>query len=890
MGNDFNAPHPSVEPLRVQRWGATRSVSSVVLAPATMLPPVLPRALLLAVAALAAVARTAAAEPEALFDWSDAGKFRAGVVHPSGAFKPSDVVRARENLARYAWAKTYLAGVERSARAEAGKLTPAYLRAMIPETTPGDPKFTPCPACRDQGKPVHPHGQWTWRETAPDQLACRVCRTIFPHEKYPESIALQTKWGLPQTLTYYGGEPFVVFSYKTGRPSFAANIRAQKVGHLSGVARTLAEAHLLTGDVAAARGVKAILLRFAACYPRWLVHTAYGEYADMDPRVASQFINRLPEPELCPPPNRPDHKLHTGYWTAGRATGGGQESGFVRRVTEAYDFTCEAKDADGTPVYTDAERRLIERDLLLEGTVLLVSDKQINNKSVGNRTAAALVGLCVGHPGLVRFGWDGFQRTIDEWFLPDGTTSESPAYAMMTLHNIWDMPQALRGYTEPAGYRGPDGQRRVASDLYHGTAYERVWENCFKGLQGDLTFPAYADSYRDTRIGSNFLELMVANYPERPEYLALLKETCGDDLAKGYAPLALYYREPGLEKKPAPPVVLPDWCSPELRIGHLRTGPDGRESLLLLSASHWANHHHSDSLNLTYWKNGRELLSDLGYLWDHPHKHQASRTVAHNTVVIDEKDQRTKERGGEVAFFRSSEQVKVMEASSQAYAGTSEYRRTSAIIDHGAGRSYVVDFFRVQGGRTQDFVYHASAMKAEILDRTTAAGSAEGGGPALKLYDFERVRAVEGGDVWRTTWPAGPELTCVAWNVSQPGERAWIADGWGQRDWRNTDVGATLPYIVRRTEGGGAKLFASVFEGYTGPTPFVRSVAQRSPGVLVIETALGTDYVMSDVSPVGGAISFAVEGGRDQQLTGRMAVASVQAGNLAWTFTVPAGN
>ena len=840
------------------------------------------RVFLLALVSLAAPARTPAAQPEVRFDWSDADKFRAGVVHPSGAFKPSDVVRARENLTRYAWAKTYLAGLERSTRANVGKLTPEYLRAMIPETTPGDTKFTPCPACRDQGKPGHPHGQWSWRESAPDQLSCQVCRTVFPNAKYPESIALQTKWGLPQTLTFYGGEPFAVFGYKTGRPSFTAAIRAHKVGYLAGVARTLAETHLLTGDAAAAGGVREILLRFAACYPRWLVHSGYGEYADLDPRIAAQAITQLPEAELCPPPNVPDRRLHTGYWTAGRATGGGQESGFVRRVTEAYDFTCNAQAADGTPLYSDAERRLIERDLLLEGTVLLVSDPQINNKSVGNRTAAALVGLCVGHPGLVRFGWDGFQQTIDEWFLPDGTTSESPAYAMMTLHNIWDLPQALRGYSEPVGYRGPDGRRRVATDLYHGTAYERVWANCFRGLQGDLTFPAYADSYRDTRIGSNFLELMVANYPERPDYLALLKETCGADLAKGYAPLALYYREPGLENKPAPPVVLPDWCSPELRIGHLRTGPDGRESLLLLSASHWANHHHYDSLNLSYWKNGRELLSDLGYLWDHPRKHQASRTVAHNTVVIDEKDQRTKDRGGEVAFFRTSEHVKVMEATSQAYAGTSEYRRTSAIIDHGVGRSYVVDFFRVQGGRTQDFVYHAAAPTAEIVDRAVQEESA-----AKKLYDFTRVRALEGEDVWRVSWETGANQTCVAWNVSQPGERAWIADGWGQRDWKNSDVGATLPYIVRRTEGAAPRLFVSVFEGVSDGRAFVRSVAWRAPGVLAIETALGTDYVTSE--PAGGTRVLAADAG-GRALAGRFAVASVQAGQVAWTFTEPEGN
>jgi hypothetical protein len=817
-----------------------------------------------------------AAEAEPLFDWSDWERFRGGVVHPSGAFKPADVVRARENLQRYTWAKSYVAGLERSAKTTGGKITPAYLAAMIPETTPGDTKFTPCPACRDLGKPVHPHGMWNWKEMSPDQLTCQVCRTVFPNEKYPESIALQAKWGGPQTLTYCGAEPFVVFGYRTGRPSFTGAIRAHKVQHMANLCRTMAESYLLSGKLEAACGVREILLRFAACYPRWLVHTAYGEYADMDPRIASQFINKLPEPELCPPPNKPDHRLHTGYWTAGRATGGGQESWFVRRMVESYDFTCEAKEADGTPLYTDAERRLIERDLLLEGTVLLVSDKQINNKSVGNRTAAALVGLCVGHPGLVRFGWDGFQQTIDEWFLPDGTTSESPAYAMMTLHNVWDMPQALRGYSEPEGYRAPDGKRRVAVDLYHGTAYERIWENCFKGLQGDLTFPAYADSYRDTRIGSNFLELMAANYPERPEYLALLKETCGEDLAKGYAPLALYYREPGLEKKLTPRIVLPDWCAPDLRIGHMRTGTDGRESLLLLSASHWANHHHQDSLNLTYWKNGRELLSDLGYLWDHPRKHQTSRTVAHHTVVLDEKDQVTKERGGDVAFFRTSEHVKVMEASSRAYPQAKEYRRTSALIDHGAGRSYVVDFFRVEGGGKQDYVYHAAAATAEVLGRTVAAEP-----EAMKLYDFSGVRVLAGAAVWRTTWSAGAELTCVAWNVSQPGERAWIADGWGQRDWKNSDVGATLPYIVRRTEGEGAKLFVSVFEGYAGGKPFVRGVAWQSPGVLAIETALGTDYVWSN--PAGGSHVLAADAG-GRALKGRFAVASVQAGKVSWTF------
>ncbi|MCX6908045.1 MAG: hypothetical protein NTY01_08385, partial [Verrucomicrobia bacterium] len=563
-------------------------------------------------------------------DWSAWEKHRDSIRHPCVTFKAADIARARENIRRYQWAKNYATGVEKSAKRYLDRLTPEFLAKMIPETTPGDPLWTPCPSCRAQGKPVHPHGLWTWNLDDADHIKCNMCRVVFPNDQYPEDIVLHTKWRKPQTISYCGGDTFVIFGYKTGRPSFSANARSRKVKWIAGYCRTLAEAHLLTGKLEYARACRAILLRFAECYPAWLVHVGYGEYADMDPRVASQFIGKLPEAELCPPPNKPDRRLHTGYWSAGRAGGVGMESGFVRQMVAAYDFTCAAKEAGGRPIYSDADRRKIERDLLLESTILLVCDKAINNKSVSNRTAAALVGMCVGHPELVRFGLEGFRQTVDGWFLPDGATSESPAYGTMTLGGIWELAEAFRGYSDPPGYRDGEGKRIDSLDLYHGTAYERVWACFFRGLQGDLTYPPSADSMRGAGLGADYVELMAANYPGRPQYLTLLKETLGAgcpkagasagdaarrDLLKelpGAGP-ALYCREPGLESKPASPLSFPDWCPPELRIGHMRTGEDGRESLLTLSASHWGNHHHSDSLNLYYWKKGRELLSDLGY-------------------------------------------------------------------------------------------------------------------------------------------------------------------------------------------------------------------------------------------------------------------------------------
>ncbi len=837
--------------------------------------------------------RAAGAEP--LWDWSAWERHRDTVAHPATTFKAADVARARANIQRYAWAKRYATNVETNARQHLARLTPEFLAAMIPETTPGDSLWTPCPACRAQGKPVHPHGIWSWDLADAEHIRCTQCKTSFPNETHPEEVALHTQWRQPQTLTFCGGEPFVIFGYKTGRPSFTANVRARKVKWMAGYCRTLGEAHLLTGQIEYARACRQILLRFAACYPGWLIHVGYGEYADMDPRLAAPHIDRLPEPELCPPPNKPDRRLHTGYWTAGRAGGVGMESGFVRQVVEAYDWTCMARDADGTPVYSAADRRTIERDLLLESTILLVCDKGINNKSVSNRTAVALVGMCVGHPGLVRFGLDGFERTVDGWFLPDGATSESPAYGIMTLGGIWDLAQAMRGYSDPPDYRDADGKRLDSLELYRTPAYDRMWNAFFQGLQGDLRYPPYADSHRDTSLSVDHVELMVSNYPERPQYLALLHETLvrrrspragpiGDAARRALldelpgAGLAVYIRDPELGDRDPPPLSFSDWCPTDLRIGHLRTGDDGRESLLTLSASHWGNHHHRDSLNLYYWKQGHEILSDLGYLWDHPLKHMTVRTVAHNTVVVDEEDQVARERGGEVAFFESSEHVKAMEASSRAYPQASLYRRTSAVIDHGQGRTYVVDLFRVEGGRRQDYVYHAADRELAVdgLDLRSSDDR--------KLYDFSNVRMADGTGIWRAAWKCGADLTAVAWNVGQPGEQAWIADGWGQRDWKNSDIGATIPYVVRRCEGEGVKTFVSVFEAHAGTEPFVRAVQPwQSPDGLVIETALGRDFVLSARE---SATLEAPTAAGPQRVTGRFAVISVHDQHPAWTFAV----
>lgn len=276
--------------------------------------------------------------------------------------------------------------------------------------------------------------------------------------------------------------------------------------------------------------------------------------------------------------------------------------------------------------------------------------------------------------------------------------------------------------------------------MYHGTAYEKVCQMLYNTLQGDFKYPPFADSYVTSAAYLPMIELMAANYPEHPQYVALLKELAGADLSKSDPATAIYSRPPGLESQQTPPLSLPDIAPPNLKIGYMREGENGRDGLLLLSASDWGGHHHRDSLNLYYWKNGVELLSDLGYLWDHPEKEKTTRTLAHNTILIDEKSQIEKGRGGEILFFKADQNIKAMSAQSTAYAEANLYQRTSALIDHGADGAYAVDFFRVQGGKTQDFVFHGP-NKDFLVEGLTLAPQSE------PLYDFKNVRTAQGAPV-----------------------------------------------------------------------------------------------------------------------------------------------
>ncbi|MBM3500225.1 MAG: hypothetical protein FJX74_16330 [Armatimonadetes bacterium] len=453
---------------------------------------------------LALLGLTAAAGAQgAAIDFGVWERYRGTVQHPCAAIKRGDLDRARRNLERHEWARKYLEGLRKGADGLVAEVDEGWLTTFIPRTTPGC--YGPCPACRAQGLPWHPNGQWSWSASAPEQLSCQACKTVFPNEQFPESVVVRSTWDPEQEFGFIGGDTFKCFGYTNARPSLSGIIRARKVGHATGSLRRLALAYGLTEDPQYAQAAKAILLRFAEVLPRYLVRAGYGygEYADCDPHIAAERILDLPNDELVYPPNVPDRKIYTGYWSASRIGSSGMDGDWVGNVAQAYDLTCTAPG-----VYTEEERRRIERDVLLEGAYLAACDPDINNKSVGNCYGAAMAGMVAGHPDLVHFGLGGFRRAVEEWFLPDGGSSESPAYALMTMGGIDGFGLMFRDYSDPPGYAAADGERLDGFDACRDTRYGDCWQSLVWTLQGDLRHPPSADSYRTTGIGASSAELI----------------------------------------------------------------------------------------------------------------------------------------------------------------------------------------------------------------------------------------------------------------------------------------------------------------------------------------------------------------------------------------------
>lgn len=233
------------------------------------------------------------------------------------------------------------------------------------------------------------------------------------------------------------------------------------------------------------------------------------------------------------------------------------------------------------------------------------------------------------------------------------------------------------------------------------------------------------------------------------------------------------------------------WTSrdlPGFGLAALQSGRDKSGRALWIYYGRNFSHGHRDRLNLGLFAHGLNLLPDLGspeFMGPWPKRiGWTSHTVSHNTVMVDHQPQRP-DWGGTPTLFATLPGVSVVEiASPGVYSQCRVYQRQTALIDVDDDNSYAVDFFRVEGGHSHTFSFHAAEGRVRVTGvklHRQPHGTLAGEDVAFGAWKKETP-------TWAYAGPGFQYLYDVSrGQATQPVSVDWaITDTWGQRDEEGT--------------------------------------------------------------------------------------------------------
>lgn len=292
-------------------------------------------------------------------------------------------------------------------------------------------------------------------------------------------------------------------------------------------------------------------------------------------------------------------------------------------------------------------------------------EDRLGNKSPGIYTGMIVAGRVLGAPDYVHEAVDRFRRLVRSKFFFDGMWHEgSISYHRQTLSGLQQVIDLVAGYSDPEGYQWPkDGSHFEDLDLIGDFPFlQKV-----KRAESSLVFPngrivpvhdAWADRTREQR------------EPPQTKLLAGMQHCC------------------------------------------LHRGSGANQMQTRLHFAPGIRHKHNDLLSMILWAGGRELLSDIGYTHTNVRRAWTRMTAAHNTVVVNETEQKVDGDRADLSLFDVAEGLlQTVEATATASYPhvTNDYRRQLIQVDISADQAYVVDVFRVSGGNRHDWFLHGSA-------------------------------------------------------------------------------------------------------------------------------------------------------------------------------------
>ncbi len=789
----------------------------------------------------------------------------AAPAEPCTLYKASDVANARENAARHAWARGIVDNWKRSVRRILEE-DRDFVDQMIADLTPWPTYGQNCPACVGEKSSMGECGIYRWRIEDPDRLVCKYCGTAYPNAQYPETGKLVCS-RMGQVFTYYeteaerahtddksGTHAFRWASWPV-HTSFSGVIRTYKTAYVVEKALPLAKLYAVTGEVEYARRAAWIMDRLARAYPNYLFHSYNGTYADCPPADAARELGENPRGGKFPPEvivnafglhrTKDYATLCNGFWGAGRYSCSGGDGGIILDMTVAYDLIRDARLPDGSRVLDAAAERRIVDDLILAGCSDSENWQEINNKCGPGRALSAAVGVLFERPESVRWALAGFRQLMQQCFHFDGCCVESPSYASMHLGLMRDIPEILRGYSDPPAYEPADGARIDHLQPFEQiTRYRLALESMVRVLAPGRCYPTIGDTHHRSRLNPTWAEILADRYG--PSYAGLLEESQGKKLSESGREYALWFRKPDLEATARYELPLRTEWFPGWQVGVLRGGDPHGDVAFYLNGYARHGHRHYDTLGILYHAHGKELASDRGYIWDDPRNAWTAATLAHNIVTVDGENQNVPDRDSRLELFGAAPGIEVVQASARAYRQCERYQRTCALVQTSGGGTYAVDFFRVRGGKVHQQCFHSNGVLVGTSVPATQAVARE----HRWLANFRQAEAVV---PFTATWDF--EGTRLDWTLLSPVDRLIVADAPG---WRS-DAGSELKappirqILAERSDANGntASQFAAVIAPYTSdasPIQSARLIANDfRTGVMAVEVRAGgrTDTIIS---------------------------------------------
>ncbi|MEZ8221543.1 Alginate lyase [Candidatus Fervidibacteria bacterium JGI MDM2 JNZ-1-D12] len=435
-------------------------------------------------------------------------------------------------------------------------------------------------------------------------------------------------------------------------------------GRYANLVRDLGIVYQVTGDRRYAEKAKEILLAYAERYLSYPLHNIQGKPQIGGGRVGPQTLD---------------------------------ESTWLIPMAQGADLIWET--------LTEAERQTLTQKLFLPAAreVILPHKMGVHNIQCWKNSAVGLVGFLLGDEQLIKEAIDnpeqGYWTQMRKGVSPDGVWWEGAwGYHFYTLSALWHLTEAARN---------------CGINLY-GVELRRMFDAPFKFMMPNWRLPAFNDSTEVallTEIG--FARFGVTQPIYELAYARYRKPIYAELLARGErrSDFALWF---GVGELPKPKPL--KWRSanyPASGYAILAKG-DGEQAtwICLKYGPHGGWHGHPDKLNFVLYARGQVLAIDPGTArYGVPiHGGWYRTTLAHNTLVVDEANQRPAE--GKCLVFGSERGVDFVVADAGDIYDGVQFRRAIAMLDENA--IVVVDRVRCERERLLDLALHLQGQWAKL--------------------------------------------------------------------------------------------------------------------------------------------------------------------------------